>query len=145
MNKIQLETPENIEQLKKDAGNKASYKCRFEAVEVLGGFQCQQSTDILFRLMINDKVYAVQELAFRKLQAFGEDVKLPKKKKGHLVKDINKVLGKVRNSLPDNFSSAEFNDKFQTMYPIEHDIYSFEKRNNFDKWVSDVLKSLPKK
>lgn len=49
-------------------------------------FKCRQSIDILWRLMINDKVYAVQHDAFLALQAFGEDVKLPRKKKGILLK-----------------------------------------------------------
>jgi hypothetical protein len=31
--------------------------------------------------MMNDLVYTVKEEAFRALQAFGEDVKLPRKKK----------------------------------------------------------------
>ena len=110
-----MEAPTNIEELKKLAGDKTSYKNRKSAVEALGKHKCQQSKDILWRLMINDKVYSVQHAAFLKLQAFGEDVKLPKKKKGHLVKDINKKLGRVRDSLHEEFTSEEFNEKFKTM------------------------------
>jgi len=142
---LKMETPENIEALKKQARDKRSYKNRLSAVEELGRFKCQQSKDILWRLMMNDKVYAVQEAAFRRLQAFGENVKLPKKKKGKLVKDINEKLTKVRNSFDSEFYQGKFNEKFKNMYPEEFDIYSFEKGNNFDKWVSSVLNSLPKK
>lgn len=70
---------ENIEALNKLAADKASYKNRLEAVEELGKTKCRQAVDILWRLMINDKIYAVQHAAFLKLQAFGEDVKLPQK------------------------------------------------------------------
>ncbi|HFQ4829217.1 TPA: HEAT repeat domain-containing protein [Vibrio vulnificus] len=145
MNNFKVEVPDNISELKKYAADITNYKYRLQAVESLGEYNCQQSKDILWRLMINDKVYAVQEAAFRKLQAFGENVKLPKKKKGHLIKDINKKLGKVRDSLGGDFTTDEFNQKFQTMYPVEFDIYSFEKKGNFNSWVENVLTSLPKK
>jgi len=145
MSNFTAEPPANIEELKKLAGDKTSYKNRTSAVDALGKHKCQQSKDILWRLMINDKVYAVQNAAFLKLQAFGEDVKLPRKKKGHLVKDINKKLGRVRDSLNEEFTTEEFNDKFREMYPEEFDIYSFEKSGKFNQWVDNVLKSLPKK
>lgn len=145
MSNFAMEAPTNIEELKKLAGDKTSYKNRKSVVEALGKHKCQQSKDILWRLMINDKVYSVQHAAFLKLQAFGEDVKLPKKKKGHLVKDINKKLGRVRDSLHEEFTSEEFNEKFKTMYPEEFDIYSFEKSGKFNQWVDNVLQSLPKK
>jgi hypothetical protein len=35
--------------------------------------------------MKNDNVYKVKEAAFRKLQAFGEDVQLPSRKQGDLI------------------------------------------------------------
>ena len=136
--------PENIEALKKQASDKSSYKNRLEAAEELGKFKCQQSKDILWRLMINDKVYAVQELSFRKLQAFGEVVKLPRKQKGHLVKDINKKLGKVLGSMGGEYLETEFNQKFKELYPEDFDIFTFEKGGGFNKWVQNVLSSLPK-
>lgn len=141
---MENKTPDNIEVLKKQAADKTSYKNRLEAVDELGKFKCQQSKDILWRLMINDKVYAVQHRAFLKLQAFGEQVKLPRKKKGHLVKDINKKLGRVEREMPASFTPEEFNEKFKALYPEEFDVYSFEKRSNFDQWVENVLRSLPK-
>ena len=58
-------------------------------------------------------------------------VKLPRKKKGHLVKDINKRLEKVNNSFKGvSCTIEEFKDRFKTLYPTEFDIYSFEKREN---------------
>lgn len=141
---MESNTPENIEALKKQASDKTSYKNRLAAVDELGKYKCQQSKDILWRLMINDKVNAVQQRAFRALQAFGEDVKLPAKKKGLLVKDINKKLARVLSSIGGIYSQETFNPKFQELYPEEFDIYSFEKSAGFQKWIENVLSSIPK-
>lgn len=138
-------TPGNIEALKKKAADKASYKTRLEAIDELGGYRCQQSKDIIRRLMLNDLVYSVQHRAFLKLQAFGEDVRLPKKKKGHLIKDINKKLDVVERSMPASYTQADFNLKLQELYPEAFDVYSFEKGSKFDSWIQNVLDSLPKK
>ncbi len=144
-NKFENAIPENIEALKKQANDKTSYQNRLNAVDELGKYKCLQSKDILWRLMINDKVHSVQHRAFIKLQAFGEDVKLPRNKKGHLIKDINKILLKVKNKLNPNFSATEFNQKFQELYPEAFDVYKYEKKAGFDKWVENVLASSPKK
>lgn len=138
-------TPDNIEALKKQAADKSSHKIRLAAVDELGKYKCRQSIDILWRLMMQDKVYAVQEQSFRKLQAFGETVKLPRKQKGHLIKDVNKKLGVVERAMPASYSQADFNRKLQEMYPEVFDVYSFEKGSNFDSWTQSVLNSLTKK
>jgi hypothetical protein len=138
-------TPENIEALKKKAADKSSYKTRLEVVDELGKYKCRQSIDILWRLMMQDKVYAVQEASFRKLQALGETVKLPRKQKGHLIKDINQKLGVVERSMPASYSQADFNKKFQELYPEAFDIYTFEKNGQFESWIQNVLNALPKK
>ena len=138
-------TPENVEDLKRKAADKTSYNTRLEAVEELGNYKCRQSIDILWRLMISDKVHGVQHRAFLKLQAFGEDVKLPRKPKGHLIKDVNKQLGKVLTAIGGTYSRDEFNKKFAQLYPETFDVYSFEKKGSFDGWITNVLQSLPKK
>ena len=139
------ESPENIKELKRLSKEKSNYKNRLVAVEELGNFKCQQSKDILWNLMMNDKVYIVQETAFRKLQSFGENVKLPKKKKGNLIKGIDKKLAKVRDSISSEFSLNIFKPKFKELFPEEFDVYSYEKGEKFDDWVSNILSSLPKK
>lgn len=138
------QTPENIEELKKLAATKTSYQTRLTAIHQLRKYKCRQSIDILWRLMMQDKVYAVQEEAFRALQRFDEKVKLPRKKKGHLVKDINKRLEKVNNSFKgESCTIEEFKDRFKSLYPTEFDIYSFEKKGKMDTWIKNVLASLP--
>ena len=138
--------PENIEDLKKMAMNKTSYRTRNEAIETLKNYKCRQSIDVLWRIMINDKVYSVQHQAFLALQNFGEDVKLPRKKKGNLVKDINKKLGKVQSSFKEeNCTIEEFIEKFKVMYPEEYDIYSYEKAGKMQEWIKNIVQSLPGK
>ena len=138
------QTPENIEELKKLAATKTSYQTRLTAIQQLRKYKCRQSIDILWRLMMQDKVYVVQEEAFRALQRFGEDVKLPRKNKGHLVKDINKRLERVKNSFKgESFTTEEFKEQFKLLYPTEYDIYSFEKKGKMDTWLNNVLASFP--
>ena len=66
------------------------------------------------------------------------------RKKGHLVKDINKRLEKVNNSFKGvSCTIEEFKDRFKTLYPTEFDIYSFEKKGKMDTWLNNVLASFP--
>ncbi len=139
-------TPANIEELIKLSNDKLNYKNRLKAIEGFGKWKCRQSIDKLWRLMISDKVYSVQRNSFLKLQLFGEKVKLPKKKKGHLVKDINKKLLKIYASFKsDEYSIIDFKIKFKKTYPEIYDIYTFEKKQNFDSWIETVIKHAPKK
>lgn len=139
------QTPENIDELKKKAGNKNNYHDRLNAVNSLKKFKCRQSIDILWRLMMNDLVYTVKEEAFRALQAFGEDVKLPRKAKGKLIKDIDKKVIAVGNTFNGDFEIEEFKRRFQQRYPEAYDVYQFEKKNKFEEWINNTLKSAPKK
>jgi len=145
MVEIKNETPQNIEELKKQANNKLSYKERKKAIEELGKYKCQQSKDILWRIMINDKIHSVQNEAFLKLQAFGEKVKLPKSKKGHHVKDINKKLCRIKKLLGEDFSIDSFKNKFLELYPEAYDIYSYHKKDKLDKWIENTISNCPKK
>ncbi|WP_407226689.1 HEAT repeat domain-containing protein [Enterobacter kobei] len=139
------QTPENIDELKKKAGNKNNYHDRLNAVNSLKKFKCRQSIDVLWRLMMNDLVYTVKEEAFRALQAFGEDVKLPRKAKGKLIKDIDKKVIAVGNTFNGDFEIEEFKRRFQQRYPEAYDVYQFEKKNKFEEWINNTLKSAPKK
>lgn len=50
-------TPDNIEELKRMANNKNSWRERLAAVEQLKNYDCQQSKDILTRLALHDIVF----------------------------------------------------------------------------------------
>lgn len=144
------ETPKNIEELKRMANNQNSWRDRLEAVKQLKEYDCQQSRDILTRLAIHDIVFKVKEAAFRATQAMGitkngKPLYLGKKPKGNLVKGINKKLARVRDSLPEEYTIEDFKVAFQKMYPADYDAYEGDKEKRFDKWLENVVKSLPKR
>ena len=143
-------TPKNIEELKQMANNQYSWRDRIVAIEQLKEYDCQQSRDILTRLAIHDAVFKVKEAAFRAAQGMGitkngKPLYLGKKPRGNLVKDINKKLTHVRDNLSDEFSFDEFKAEFKKLYPIAYDIYEGDRDERFDKWLSNVISSLPKK
>jgi hypothetical protein len=137
------ETAPNIEQLKKMAATKTDANQRLLAIEELGKWKSKQSIDILWHLMINDLVYEVQHAAFLHLQSFGEKVRLPKKAKGNLVKQINKKIEKIVKSLQEEVNLSEFIMIFQKEQPEDFDIYKHEKKDKFDMWLKNILSSLP--
>ena len=144
------ETPANIEVLKRKANNQNSWRERLEAVNELKNYDCQQSRDILTRLAIHDVVFTVKEAAFRAVQAMGvtkngKPIYLGKKPKGNLVDGINKKLTHVRDSLPEGYTLDEFKSAFQQQYPATYDAYEGDKGKQFDKWLGNVIQSLPKK
>lgn len=133
--------PANIAELKNNAGNKSSAKIRLAAVNELGKHACQQSIDILWRLMLHDLVWEIQEAAFLKLQAFGEEVKLPKKKKGNLIKGVDKKITKLLATLTAPISYDDFRSLFQSKNSEAYDVYQWDKKGKFDQWLSNIIKS----
>ena len=143
-------TPDNIEELKKMANNQNSWRERLDAVHQLQNYDCPQSRDILTRLAIHDIVFKVKEAAFRACQVLkvtknGQPIRLQKKKQGKLIPDINKKLTKVRDTLPEGFKFEEFKIEFKKRYPAAYDAYEGDKEKQFDKWLGNVISSLPKK
>jgi hypothetical protein len=137
--------PENYEELKKQANRTSNWRERLDAVEELGHWKSKQIIDILMRLMNNDAVYKVQEAAFRKLKKLGEDVELPPRKKGDLVRDVTKISLRIKKSLPEGHSYEEFKEKLQKMRLDVYDTYEGDKGPDFDKWLENMWASLPKK
>lgn len=133
------ETAPNIEDLKKMASNKRDANLRLQSVEELGKWKCRQSIDILWRLMLHDLVYEVQNASFLRLQAFGEDVRLPKKAKGNLIKQIDKKIEKLLKPIVGQITFSEFVDVFKDKMPEEYDVYIHDKKSNFEKWLKNIL------
>lgn len=143
-------TPDNIKELKRMANNQNSWRDRLAAVEQLKNYDCQQSKDILTRIALHDIVFTVKEEAFRAAQSMGvtkngKPIYLGKKPKGELIKGITKKLTIVKDTLPDEFSLDEFKEAFKKLYPGVYDAYEGDKGNRFDKWLTNVTSSLPKK
>lgn len=133
--------PENYDELKKAANRSADWRARLEAVEELGQTNHKQIIDILTRLMESDPVYTVQEAAYLKLKAFGEDVKAPSKNKPELVKGVSKILLRIKKSLPKDHSYEDFKEKLKKMRVDVYDIYEGEKGADFDTWLEKMWNS----
>lgn len=139
---VQQELPENYEQLKKAAGRSADWKARLEAVEELGKTPHKQVIDILKRLVEQDLVYAVQEAAYQKLVAFGEEVEAPSKDKPELFKGLTKTLLRIKKSLPRDHAYGDFKEKLQKMRIDIYDAYEGDKGAEFDAWLESKWQSL---
>ncbi len=137
------ETAPKIDELMKMATTKSDANLRLQAVEELGKWKSQQSIDILWRLMLHDLVYDVQNAAFLRLQSFGEQVKLPRKAKGNLIKQIDKKIEKVLNSIDGQICFPEFVEAFQKKLPEQFDVYKHEKKTNFEKWLKNIVAGFP--
>jgi hypothetical protein len=144
-NEIKNELPPNYEELKKSANRTSNWRERLAAVEELGKWNNEKTIDLLTRLMTSDAVYTVQEAAFDKLRAFGEDVKSPPKEKGDLIKGINKILLRIKKSLPVGHTYEEFKEKLQKMRTDVYDTYEGEKGADFDNWLETKWASLLKR
>ncbi|MEY9867394.1 hypothetical protein ABIE66_002773 [Peribacillus sp. B2I2] len=95
--------------------------------------------------MDSDSVYKVQEAAYRQLKRLGEDVQLPARKKGELVKGLTKILVRIKKSLPENHTYTEFKEKLQKMRMDIYDTYEGEKGADFDKWLENTWSTLSKR
>jgi hypothetical protein len=93
----------------------------------------------------NDNVYKVQDAAWRKLKKLGLEVQLPPRKKGDLIKDVTKILLRIKKSLPEGHSYEEFKEKLQKMRLDVYDTYEGDKGADFDKWLENMWASLQKK
>ena len=137
--------PENYEELKKQANRTSNWRDRLDAIDELGQWKNEQVMDILRRMMNNDAVYKVQEAAFRKLKKFGEDVQLPPRKKGDLIKGVTKILLRIKKSLPEGHSYSEFKEKLKKMRLDVYDTYEGDKGADFDKWLEEMWVSVSKR
>lgn len=136
------EVPANFEELKKSVNRTSNWRERLDAVEQLGQWNDQMSINILTRIMASDTVYPIQETAYRKLRAFGEDVQLPPRKKGDLIKGAGKVFVRIKKSLPEGHTFEEFKEKLQKTRSDVYDTYEGDKGADFDKWLETTWASL---
>lgn len=135
MNKYDDAEPGNIDALCDAAEDLTSWRRRMEAVEQLGKWRCKKSIHALYRRIAHDKVFPVKESAFRKLQSFGEDVTLTRKRKGALVPKIDDKLKRVSARLSGQADLNEFKARFKEMYPEAYDLYEFDRGPKFDEWL----------
>lgn len=142
---VKSELPANYEELKKAANRTSNWRERLDAVVELGQWKTNKTIDVLTHRMLNDTVYKVQEAAFRNLQNFGEDIQLPARKKGELIKGASKVFLRVKKSLPEGHTFEEYKEKLRKMRLDVYDTYEGEKGSDFEKWLEETWSSLLKR
>ena len=142
---IKNELPPNYEEIKKSANRTSNWRERLEAIEELGQWKHKRTIDVLTHRMINDTVYKLQETAFTHLKKFGEDVELPPRKQGDLIKDATKVFFRIKKSLPVGHTYEEFKEKLKNMRLDLYDTYEGDKGAEFDKWLENTWATATKK
>jgi hypothetical protein len=141
-NEVINELPPNYEELKKSANRSSNWKERLDAVEQLGQWNHKKVIDVLTTRLMTDPVYQVQEAAFHKLQAFGQEVQQPSKNKGELIKGVTKILIRIKKSLPKEHTFEEFKEKLQKMREDVYDTYEGDKGEDFNAWLESTWESL---
>ena len=142
---IKSELPPNYDELKRAANRTSNWRERLDAIEELGQWKHKRTIDVLTHRMVNDPVSKLQEAAFRNLQKLGEDVQLPAKNKGDLIKDASKVWVRIKKSLPAGHTYEEFKEKLKNMRLDLFDTYEGEKGADFDKWLENTWETAGKK
>lgn len=139
---VASDLPENYNELKNAANRTANWRERLDAVKQLGQWKSQQSVDILTRRLHTDPVFQVQEAAYEQLKAWGEDVEKPVRSKYDVVKGIQKILLRVKKSLPREHSYEAFKEKLKKMRIDVYDTYEGDKGADFDTWLEETWKKL---
>ncbi|WP_046179809.1 hypothetical protein [Domibacillus tundrae] len=138
---VKSEVPPNFKELKKSADRKSNWRGRLDAVEELGQSKSEPTIKLLKRIMAIDTVTKVQDAAYRELKKWGEDVQSPKKK-GEAIKDVSKILLRIKKSLPKDHTFDEFEEKLKKMRLDVYDTYEGEKGAEFDHWLKETWESL---
>jgi len=143
------ETPDNIDQLLKQAGLTYDWKARLSALNELKKYDCRQSRDLILKLALHDKVYKVKEEAFKAAKALGiekngKPLKLGKKNIGYKLKDFIEVFLKIKKDKQmGNLNLTVFKETLKTVNPEMYNVMEFEKSKKFDSWIRTSYNCLP--
>ncbi|RKL65666.1 esterase [Salipaludibacillus neizhouensis] len=141
-NETKAQLPENFNELKKSVNRMSNWRARLDAVEELGQWKHREAIELLQHSMSGDPVYSVQVAAYRKLEALGEDVTMPKQKDEDPIKGTKKILVRIKKSLPEDHSYEDFKEKVKKMRIDVYDTYEGEKGTDFDKWLEQTWSEL---
>lgn len=139
------ELPENFEELKRAANRSASWRDRLNAVNELGNWDTVPTIQLLHYVLKNDQVFQVREAAYHKLKQLDEDVQMPAKNKGDLFKGLNKILLRIKKSLPEGHTFEQFKEKLQKTRLDIYDTYEGDKDAEFDSWLHGIWETLGRK
>ncbi|MBU5353144.1 HEAT repeat domain-containing protein [Paenibacillus silvae] len=136
------ELPENFEELKRAANRTSSWRDRLNSVNELGNWDTAPTIKLLHYVLKNDQVFQVREAAYLKLKQLHEDVQMPAKNKGELFKGTNKILLRIKKSLPEGHTFEEFKEKLQKTRLDIYDTYEGDKDAEFDSWLHGIWETL---
>ncbi|PAD28097.1 HEAT repeat domain-containing protein [Paenibacillus sp. 7523-1] len=139
------ELPENFEELKRAANRSSSWRDRLNAVNELGNWDTTPTIKLLQHVLKNDQVFQVREAAYFKLKQLDEDVQMPAKNKGELFKGLNKILLRIKKSLPEGHTFEQFKEKLQKTRLDIYDTYEGDKDAEFDSWLHGIWETLGRK
>ena len=137
MKQFEKALPEQYESLKKQANYTSSWRDRLDAVETLSAYQHEKVIDLLKNRMQHDTVYQVQLAAYEALKAFGEDVEKPAPARFDIIKNTDKIVLRVKKSLPKDHTVADFADKLKRMRLDVFDAYEGDKGAQFMDWLEE--------
>ena len=126
-----------LEELKKAVNRTANWQERLTAVHELGKLESMDAIKVLQYVMNGDSVAQVREAAYRTLKQMGADVQMPAKDKGEQFKNLNKILLRIKKSLPADHSYEDFKVKLQKMRVDIYNTYEGNKGEAFDAWLSE--------
>jgi len=132
------ELPENFEELKRAANRTGSWRDRLNAVNELGNWDTAPTIKLLQYVLTGDQVFQVREAAYRNLKQLGEDVQMPAQNKGELFKGLNKILLRIKKSLPEGHTFEQFKEKLQKTRLDIYDTYEGNKGAQFDSWLREI-------
>jgi len=145
------ETPENINELVKQAGLTSDYKARLSALKELKKYDCKESRDVILRLALYDKVFKVKAEAFKAAKSLGikkngKDLKLGKKNIGYKLEDFIKIFLKIKDDKEmEELDLNLFKKTLKIVNPEMYDVMRFEKGDKFNSWIKTSYNCLPKK
>lgn len=136
------ELQDPLEEFKRAANRKASWRDRLNAVNELGDLGTAPAIQLLHFVLKNDQVFQVREAAYLKLKKLDEDVQMPAKNKGELFKGTNKILLRIKKSLPKDHTFEQFKEKLQKTRVDIYDTYEGDKDAEFDSWLHGIWETL---
>lgn len=136
------ELPENFKELKRAVHRTANWRERLAAVNELGNWDIAPAIHLLQHVLTSDQVFQVREAAYFKLKQLDEDVQPPTKNKGELFKGLNKILLRIKKSLPEGHTFEQFKEKLQKTRLDIYDTYEGDKATEFDSWLGEIWETL---
>jgi hypothetical protein len=90
------------------------------------------------------QVYDVRKVAQDRLIRFGCEVQPVQKDKPYIDHEIQEKFLLIKSEVNEASSLERYIKKFKSMFPEDYDIHLYQKKNQFNKWVKNIVENLPK-